>query len=94
MYTGEWKKGKREGSGSQEYANGDHFDGEWKDDMPHGWGNLTGISLHLIFDTVAEWSSSVLFYPYSTPIVQVGKVTIMWESGKWDRGTEWAHRSF
>ena len=35
-YEGNWKKGKKEGSGKETFKNGSTFEGEFKDNLRHG----------------------------------------------------------
>ena len=35
---GQFKNGLRHGKGNFHYSNGDIYDGDWKDDKPHGYG--------------------------------------------------------
>lgn len=37
-YDGEYKRGKKEGVGKYYFSNGDIYEGEWKDNKPHGQG--------------------------------------------------------
>ena len=40
-YDGEYdKNGLRHGQGSFQYANGDHYEGNWKENLYHGEGRL------------------------------------------------------
>jgi len=36
----QWKNNKREGKGLMTYANGEVYDGQWLDDLRHGYGIL------------------------------------------------------
>ena len=42
-YEGNWKKGKKEGSGKETFKNGSTFEGEFKDNQRHGQGTLRHI---------------------------------------------------
>ena len=37
-YVGEWKDGKRHGTGTMNFSNGDVYFGEWKNARQHGQG--------------------------------------------------------
>ncbi|CAM9966138.1 unnamed protein product, partial [Sphacelaria rigidula] len=38
LYEGGWRISKRHGEGCQEWPNGERYDGQWKNDVPHGRG--------------------------------------------------------
>eukprot|EP01034_Spumella_vulgaris_P023431 gene23431-29649_t len=40
-YVGDWKDGRRHGSGTYFYCDGDRYDGEWRNDERHGRGVMT-----------------------------------------------------
>ena len=40
FYWRQWKKNKREGKGLMTYAHGEVYDGQWLDDLRHGYGIL------------------------------------------------------
>ena len=40
-YSGDFKKGKREGYGIYVYPDGDKYEGEWLDNIHHGKGKYT-----------------------------------------------------
>ena len=39
-YSGEWRNGKKNGSGVQVDADGARYEGQWRDDLPNGRGTL------------------------------------------------------
>ena len=41
LYTGDFRKGKRQGRGVLEYAGGDRYEGEWNNDKLTGFGTYT-----------------------------------------------------
>ncbi|GCA63667.1 hypothetical protein KIPB_011217, partial [Kipferlia bialata] len=41
VYTGEWKRGMRNGHGTVEYCNGTVYTGGWKEDKEYGFGTMT-----------------------------------------------------
>ena len=43
-YSGDFKKGKREGYGIYIYPGGDRYEGEWLDNIHHGKGKFTRAS--------------------------------------------------
>ncbi len=38
-YIGDWKNGKRDGTGTLTWLNGEYYEGDWKDDHRHGTGS-------------------------------------------------------
>ena len=40
-YNGDFKNGKRDGTGTFKWKNGDTYTGEWKDDLMEGEGKFT-----------------------------------------------------
>lgn len=40
VYAGAMEEGRRSGKGRIRFANGERFDGAWKDDLPHGLGEF------------------------------------------------------
>ena len=55
VYTGDWKKGKREGNGCY-YQNGKLvYDGEWKDEKPNGQGKLYDKDRNVVWE--GDWKN-------------------------------------
>lgn len=48
-YKGEFKKSKRDGEGTQTYANDDSYNGSWKNDLISGFGEMTSNSGRTVY---------------------------------------------